>query len=344
MDRIEDRLREAESRRAAGDREGAIRAYMSVYRDAYGNGAVKQALDRIAKDLFAEAIAVRDTGDVEGAVSLMVRSLELNPHSGEVRAEANRLRGLRGGGRDLTRECFIFPDAERATRIYTDAIQTVFDFVAYGGVVGDVLEFGVLAGWTARLFAEHMLKYQFFGDLYLFDSFAGLPRQKSAIDDQSYDVIRGIWSQEMELPSSLIDEIGMPIEKHIVAMLSEVIGRDRIHVRKGFFSESLRDRIAARAAIVHLDCDLYQSTAEVLEALDRHDSLQDGTVLMFDDWNCNRGNPAFGQRRALDEFLANCRGVYTVSHFFNYGFNCAAFILHDLRIQPKLEPGGRVGS
>jgi O-methyltransferase len=56
--------------------------------------------------------------------------------------------------------------------------------------------------------------------------------------------------------------------------------------------------------------------------------LQDGTVLTFDDWNCNRANPAFGQRRAFREFLETHPAKYSASHYLNYGFNCAAFILH----------------
>ena len=64
-----------------------------------------------------------------------------------------------------------------------------------------------------------------------------------------------------------------------------------------------------KAAIVHLDCDLYISTKQVLDGLDRHGVMQDGTVLMFDDWNCHRANPAFGQRGALALFLARMPGA-----------------------------------
>ena len=66
----------------------------------------------------------------------------------------------------------------------------------------------------------------------------------------------------------------------------------------------------------------------MLTALHRDDVLADGTVMMFDDWNCNRANPAFGQRRAFREFLETHAAIYSASHYLNYGFNCAAFILH----------------
>ncbi|MEM6384554.1 MAG: hypothetical protein AAF739_17965, partial [Pseudomonadota bacterium] len=92
-----------------------------------------------------------------------------------------------------------------------------------------------------------------------------------------------------------------------------------------------------KAAIVHLDCDLYQSTVECFDALVRDDVLQDGTILLFDDWNCNRGNPLFGQRRAFDEFLAKNADRFSASHFYNYGHNCSAWILHDMTLGDVLD-------
>lgn len=326
----------AEARRveAAGDRALATKYYVEVIRQAAGNGEAQIALNRIARTLFADAMATRDKGNVDDAVRLLVRSIELNPNSGETRAELQRLLSTKPR-RDITSECLIFPDAARATRFYGDAIRTAIEFCVYGGIVGDIYEFGVLAGWTARLFAERMRDTQFFGELHLYDSFKGLPRQKGAVDAASYDVTRGIWQSEMELPESYISDLGMPLDAHIKFMLSRIIGGDRIHVRKGFFSDTLREPLKAKAAIVHFDCDLYQSTVEVFDALKKGDVLQDGTVFMFDDWNCNRGNPAFGQRRALREFLEQGQGRYAVSSYFGYGFNCAAFILHDFASVPE---------
>ena len=313
----------------AGNQELAIANYVDSLRRLNGYGPAKAALDRNAKILFAEAIHVRDRGDSKKAVALMVRSRELNPSSGEVRENLKSLLDQMPG-RDLTRECLIFPDAARATKFYRDAIQTCMDFVVYNGVRGEILEFGVLAGWTARHFAEISRDIGFYGDLYLFDSFAGLPRSKSEIDRASYDVVRGVWREEMQLPNSWEVELGETIDGHVFRMLSRVLSFSRIHIRKGFFSDSLQQTIACKAALVHLDCDLYQSTDEVFKALERDNVLQDGTILMFDDWNCNRANPAFGQRRAFREFIERNKGRWEASHYLNYGFNCTAFILHDV--------------
>lgn len=330
---LEQRLAQAEQEESRGDIAAAARTYIEIFRAAFGHGAAQLALQRIARQTFAQAIEARDHGDVDAALNLLVHSIELNPRSGETREELQRLLAQRPS-RDMTVECLIFPDSTRAAKFYGNAIQTALDFCVYGGITGDIFEFGVLAGWTARLFAERMRDTQFFGDLYLFDSFEGLPRRKWQVDAASYDVVRGIWQGEMALPHDLIAELGLPIEQHILLMLSRVISRNRLHIRKGFFSDTLREPLHGKVAIVHFDCDLYQSTVEVFEALERDDVLQDGTILMFDDWNCNRANPAFGERRALREFLERNRGRYSVSPYLNYGFNCAAFILHDFANVP----------
>jgi hypothetical protein len=58
---------------------------------------------------------------------------------------------------------------------------------------------------------------------------------------------------------------------------------------------------------VHLDCDLYSSTAEVLEYLFVHRHVAEGSVVFFDDWNCNRASPQMGQRRAWREAVERHR-------------------------------------
>jgi hypothetical protein len=310
--------------------ESAIVAYARALRIVNRYPPAKADLDLIAKSLFGEAIAVRDTGNAAGAIALLVRSRELNPDSGEVRGELERLLRLEPPRTDLTRRCFIFPDATRAEAWYREAIRTCLEFVAYGGIDGEVLEFGVLAGWTARIFAETLRDLHYLCDLYLFDSFGGLPRQKHPNDAASPDVNRGVWRDEMDV-SVLEGSIGEPVDEHIRHWLSTVISADRIKLRRGFFSDTLDAPLDCKAALVHLDCDLYSSTLEVLQALDTRSVLQDGTVLMFDDWNCNRASPQFGQRRAFAEFLKSRVGTWEASPFLNYGYNSAAFILHDMR-------------
>lgn len=261
-------------------------------------------------------------------VEFLVRAIECDPTNAEARDLLRRLLDKRSAP-DLTTMCFIFYDGERARQIHSEAYKRALEFVTIGGVIGEVLEFGVLGGWSARLFCEAMRDIGNYGRVYLFDSFDGLPDYETEIDRTSYEIAgRKIWGDKMRFPDSLLRRFKVPHEVHIRNRLGEIISKDRIVVKRGFYAESLKEDLGLRASIVHIDCDLYQSTAEVLTGLDRMNAFQDGTVLIFDDWNCNRGNPNFGERKALAEFLES-QPRYTASQWFSYGYNGMVYILHD---------------
>jgi hypothetical protein len=266
--------------------------------------------------------------DIQRALEMTVVSLEADPNNRKARDLLALIENSIQGP-DTTRYCFIFYDHHRANQIYREAIRRCLEYTAISGVIGDILEFGVLAGWTARIFAESMRDYMIMGNLHLFDSFAGLPAYDSEVDRRSYEIAgRNIWSDKMKFPDEYVATLGGDLEEHVKQKLSTILRRQRITTRRGFYSDSLRHSIQAKAAVVHIDCDLYQSTVEVLDALLRDDVFQDGCVVMFDDWNCNKASPYFGERRAFSEFLEK-QTQYTASEFFTYGFNGAAFILHE---------------
>jgi hypothetical protein len=83
--------------------------------------------------------------------------------------------------------------------------------------------------------------------------------------------------------------------------------RARLTTVKGFYDQTLTGKLREqlgekKAAVVYVDCDLYQSTVPVLEFV--KDFLQRGTVIVFDDWNCFWADPEKGERRAWSEFCA----------------------------------------
>lgn len=82
----------------------------------------------------------------------------------------------------------------------------------------------------------------------------------------------------------------------------------RIEVVSGWFDEVLDDRLASRLAldvcsIAYIDCDLYKSTVPVLAFLTER--VRRGTILIFDDWYCFKGQPDKGVQRATGEWLAD---------------------------------------
>jgi hypothetical protein len=76
--------------------------------------------------------------------------------------------------------------------------------------------------------------------------------------------------------------------------------------------------------VLHVDCDLYESARDVLESA--APALQDGSVLLFDDWFHYRAHPGKGESRAFDEFLGR-RPEWDARPWGSYGTFCAAFIL-----------------
>jgi O-methyltransferase len=282
------------------------------------------------KAMSAECLsAIKPDMDATEKIALLARAIEMDPLNQDARLQQKQLLAEPRAGPDLTKMCFIFYDEARALAIHGEAYRRALEFVTIGGVVGDVLEFGVLGGWSARLICETMRDIFNLNNLHLFDSFDGLPDYASAIDRDSYEIGgRNLWDNRMRFPDDFLRQFGQPHQLHIRDRLSEVVRAERIVVHVGYYSDTLQKPLNINAAVVHFDCDLYQSTKEALGGLFKHDALQDGCVLLFDDWNCNKGNPNYGQRRAFREFLES-QSRFSASPWFTYGYNAAAYILHD---------------
>lgn len=153
---------------------------------------------------------------------------------------------------------------------------------------GYYFEFGSHEANTFRM-AWDCSKYLFNWTYVAFDSFEGLPE----IGEVDRQVIweRGKLKTEEEKFVKIVTKYGMP--------------KDRIVTVKGFYNDTLTDKLKNRflpkkAAVIYIDCDLYESTVPVLNFI--YDFLQIGTIIVFDDWNCFYGDPDKGERRAFREF------------------------------------------
>lgn len=221
---------------------------------------------------------------------------------------------------------------DRADEIYGEAFRKAFEFLVGTGIRGDILEFGTFKGYTARLIATLIREFRYPGKLYLFDSFGGLPEVGSPIDQQSYEVaVNKAWFQgQGVLPAG--------IEVSIRSALQKIIPAAQLVIVKGYYEETLGVHLpASKAALIHIDCDLYSSTKCLLEKVLSNGILQDGCVIMFDDFNANRANPLMGERRALAEVVGG-RDDFRYSLFFSYGYHGQAFFIHDLRAIRNLAP------
>jgi hypothetical protein len=212
--------------------------------------------------------------------------------------------------------------ALRARYIYKEAFYVAIDYLISNQVLGPVLEFGSRSGFTSRCLGETMAERNYPGKLYLFDSFEGLPDIKADVDLRSPEVHeQKVWFKgAMAMPDDTVELIANDLQKFMQPYQFEIV--------KGFFSETLPRALPKEpVAMVHIDCDLYQSTMEVLESLNERNLLQNGAILMFDDYNTSKADPRMGERRALADLLLSNKAL-SVSPFLSYNWHGQAFILH----------------
>jgi len=126
-------------------------------------------------------------------------------------------------------------------------------------VAGGYLEFGVFKGGTIR-YIEKRLRRMGKTDAIIhgFDSFQGLPKAWGGSS-----LGRSAFSTKGKLPR---------VPPNVV-------------LHKGWFTDTIlqwRASVTAPLAFLHVDCDIYSSTVEVLEGL--YDRMQVGTVIVFDEY------------------------------------------------------------
>jgi O-methyltransferase len=171
------------------------------------------------------------------------------------------------------------------------AIDAAFERLRTGRIEGDYYEFGLYRGytfWYAQQAANRVGRssMRFFG----FDSFEGLPEVEGA------DRKAGIFvSGDYRCTKPAVE----------AELLQQGFDWDRAALIEGYFDRSLTPEVKqthsmGKAALVLVDCDLYQSTVPVLAFL--ADLLQDGTIVLFDDWYCFDSEDQ-GEPRAFREFL-----------------------------------------
>jgi len=186
-------------------------------------------------------------------------------------------------------------------------IHTGASFVTWNQIEGDYLEFGVYRGESLAE-AYHSLdrnrrdhaangfdspeytRWQAAPPrFFAFDSFEGLP----AGTERPVDFGQGAFGcSEAEFKAN-VARAGVDLTRVITV--------------PGFYDQSLTQDVKRRlklerAALVMIDCDLYESTVPVLDFLT--DLVGQGTVLIFHDWFRFKGRPDCGEQRACREWLA----------------------------------------
>lgn len=165
-------------------------------------------------------------------------------------------------------------------------------FAEMNKVKGDYLEFGV---WRGNTFVHACHLARRFGlpmRFYAFDSFEGNPEDREVNEDGSRIFHTG------QYPCSL-DEFQSVLRDFEV-------DADRVTIIPGWYHETLIPETKAKlplkaAAVVWIDCGLYESARPVFEFIT--DYLVQGSIIIINSWFMFKGDPNHGEQRAFREWL-----------------------------------------
>lgn len=195
------------------------------------------------------------------------------------------------------RELFSYTEREKL-------LLQIMDYARSNKLEGDYLEFGVYCGGTfipayhfSKAMGKNLAKMKFYG----FDSFEGLPDVKGLDLKEFAHFAKGDYSNSIKSFVSILNKSKVDLR--------------RIELVKGWYDKSLTPELKKKlpikkAAIVWIDCDLYESTVPVLKFIKEY--LQNGTIVVFDDWYCFRGNPLQGEQKAFAEFLSKNKSIKAI--------------------------------
>src|SRR5581483_12162870 len=147
-----------------------------------------------------------------------------------------------------------------------------------------------------------------------FDSFEGMPEPRGF--DTLFEAFpRGSYACSEEQFRANLRRASVPLDKVVTV--------------KGFFEETLNETTARRiglrrAAVIHIDSDLYESAKRALDFVTPY--LCDGSVVIFNEWYQFHGNPTLGEQRAFAEWRAE-HPEWLVTEFQKEGAFLNSFIL-----------------
>jgi hypothetical protein len=190
-------------------------------------------------------------------------------------------------------------------------------FIDANRIDGAYLEFGVWRGSTFAQFYHAFRRRRLSRPMYAFDSFQGLPEPAGVDALAGYEPFRA-------------GQFGCSALEFVAELRGRWVPESAYTIVAGYYADTLRpelyDKLGLdRAALVWIDCVLYESARSVLEWI--RPLLQDGTVVMFNDFYRFKGHPEMGERRALAEFLAVNPGIL-VTEYAKFASVGQAFLVH----------------
>lgn len=183
---------------------------------------------------------------------------------------------------------------------------------------GDYLEFGVFTGSSfnfamkinkkmEKIF-KRKIDTQFIG----FDSFDGFGEIKPHDENPSFK-----------------NSFFKVNKKKIIRNIEKNSKKQNFKLIEGFYQQTLKNKYTNdyginKSRIIMIDCDLKESTTLALNFA--KPSLQEGTIIIFDDFNFYKGNRNKGEFGAFEDFK-NQNPNIIFRRVFDYGYSGRAFII-----------------
>lgn len=189
-------------------------------------------------------------------------------------------------------------------------------------VEGNLIEFGTHAGLSAKTLCIAMKNaFELIGErknLYLVDSFEGLPISTAEPDLNNDHVKSGRWGFG-KLKGLTPNELKKKCSKYLGQA-------GMIYVNKCWFIDFKYPQ-GDKVALINFDGDLFQSTVDALSRLFEENQISEGCVILFDDYFCGKGNPNLGESAAWTFLVQR----YNISYreYKTYGIYGKSFIINN---------------
>jgi hypothetical protein len=172
--------------------------------------------------------------------------------------------------------------------------DTVAGFIDDCRIGGEYLEFGCSTGSSLIDMTKSIKRYPRLANMrsFVFDSFEGLPIPVGIDADESRRYERGEYACDLDQFRHNVKRGGVELRN--------------VRCVAGWYDKTLTPALKQelgiqKAAIILIDCDLYESTVPVLNFITNY--VQTGTVLIFDDWYSYKGRLDRGEAKAFAEWL-----------------------------------------
>ena len=198
------------------------------------------------------------------------------------------------------------------------AIKKAMYITAHDATRGNYLEFGVFTGSSFNFAMKVNKKIEkIFGksncEFIGFDSFQGFGEIKAEDENPRFK-----------------DNIFSVNEKKVLKNIEKCSKNQKYRIIKGFYKDTIENKTTVdlnieKARVVMIDCDLKESTKLALEFI--RPAIQEGTIILFDDYNFFKGNKDKGEFGAFSAFQKKYPKIL-FRRIFDYGYSSRAFIAY----------------